>query len=405
MPSKNNQLPSVLMLLLSALGIFFSWLIAAGAFLAGSQSGLEDAGAAMLTAIGTLAVFIGMLIIPSMVFSIRRLRGKPSATRFPSLLKFTNSTLIGWAVLLAAGYFLDPFFRNPFVMSVLTVLCVAIPIWWLIEFSRRGLARPSPLKEWGTLAVGLTAAPMVIMVIETLLLVLVAVVVMILLGMQPGALTKLTDLSIALDSSQSGLEALENQLLELSRNPTIAAALFLVIGLVAPFTEEVFKPLSVWLIPRKTLRPAEGFQLGLISGGAFALLESASLVSQITTQDWITAVLLRAATGLLHIGLSGLVGYGVALARCEKKWGSALLHLLAATALHGLWNSLAMINGYYTTPLTTVHPTASLTGGVLSTVFMAAVFLGVGTITLRLAARLRRQANAVVENAAQDQMP
>jgi RsiW-degrading membrane proteinase PrsW (M82 family) len=402
MPSKNNQLPSVMMLLLSALGILFSGLIAAGAFLAGSQAGVEDAGTAMLTAIGTLAVFIGLLIIPSLVFSIRQLRGKPSTTRFPALLRFASYALIGWAVLLAAGYFLDPFFGNPFVTAVLTSLCVAIPIWWLIEFSRRGLARPSLLKEWGALTVGLTAAPVVIMVIETLLLILVAVIVMILLGMQPGTLSKITDLSIALDSSQSGMEALENLLLELSSNPTIAAALFLVIGLAAPFTEEVFKPLSVWLIPRKMLRPVEGFQLGLISGGAFALLESASLVSQITAQDWIMAVLLRATTGMLHIGLSGLVGYGVALARCEKKWGNALLHLLGATALHGLWNSLAMINGYYTTPLTMANPTASLAGGVLSTVFMIAVFLAVGMITLRLSAQLRRQAAA--ESSTQDQI-
>ncbi len=101
------------MLLLSALGILFSWLIAAGAFLAGSQSGVEDAGTSMLTDIGTLAVFIGLLIIPSLILSIRRLRGKISTSRFPALLRFASYALIGWAVLLAAGYFLDPFFGNP----------------------------------------------------------------------------------------------------------------------------------------------------------------------------------------------------------------------------------------------------------------------------------------------------
>jgi heme/copper-type cytochrome/quinol oxidase subunit 2 len=61
-----------------------------------------------------------------------------------------------------------------------------------------------------------------------------------------------------------------------------------------------------------------------------------------------------------------------------------------------------MINGYYTTPLTMANPTASLAGGVLSTVFMIAVFFTVGMITLRLSAKLRRQAAA--ESSTQDQI-
>jgi RsiW-degrading membrane proteinase PrsW (M82 family) len=135
-------------------------------------------------------------------------------------------------------------------------------------------------------------------------------------------------------------------------NTTFAIALFLVIGLIAPFIEEVFKPMAVWISKGKSLKPSEGFALGLISGGAFTLLESAGLVIQITAQDWISAVLLRAATGMLHIGMSGLVGYGIVKARSEHKWGTAILYTLGATALHGLWNSMAIINGYYSTPLT-----------------------------------------------------
>ncbi len=394
---KPKRTPSVLMLLLSSLGILFSLVIAAGTILAGASVSASQPEALAMISAGVLALLIGLLLVPSLMLSIRKLKGRESVVKNLSLFKKASLALIGWAGLLTAGYFLSKNQASSYLLAPITILCTVLPIWWLIEFSRRGIRRPSPFKESGTLTVGLTVAPVLIMLIEIIFVLIVILVVAILLGMQPGMLVTIMNTVRDLDPAQNGLGELDQLITSLAGNPIIAAALFMVIGVVAPFTEEVFKPLAVWLVRRETLQPYEGFELGLISGGAFTLLESASLVSQTGTQDWITVILLRTATSMLHIGMSGLVGYGVARARVEKRWGSAILNILAATALHGLWNSLAMVNGYFTTPLTSISAGASTAGSVITMIGMILVFAAVVAIVLRIGARLRRSQTPIEE--------
>ena len=254
--------------------------------------------------------------------------------------------MIAWVMLLVAGYFVNQNTNTANILPAITILTTAIPVWWLVEFSRRGLERPAPTKEWGTVTLGLTITPVVIMLIEILFVIAVTLVVLVILGLQPSFLTELLSVSENLDITQGSLEELDQLMYSLASNPTIAMAIFLVIGVVAPFTEELFKPLAVWLRLHRSIQPKDGFILGLISGGVFTLLESASLVIQTGSQDWLMATLLRNGTGMLHIGLSGLTGYGLARAKSEKRWGLALLYILGATVLHGLWNSMALLNGY-----------------------------------------------------------
>ena len=142
------------------------------------------------------------------------------------------------------------------------------------------------------------------------------------------------------------------------------------------------------------MRAREGFILGLISGGAFTLLESASLVSQINANEWLSGVVLRSSTGMLHIGLSGLVGYGIARARSERRWGAMLLTLLGATSLHGLWNSMALLNGFSTTALPMTENVTPPAVGVISLIVMLLVFAAVVLITIRLNKKLGLEQSA-----------
>jgi RsiW-degrading membrane proteinase PrsW (M82 family) len=389
MSSERKKLPSVLMILLSALGVLISLLVAGASFVGGSLEMNAAADTQMFFTLGMLGLIYSLLNLPALIYSIRTLQGKESTPKIASLFRSANYALIVWAVLLAGGTFLNRTFPYSSWLAPITILCVLIPIWWLIEFARLKLTRPAPAHEWNTLTIGLTLAPVVIMTIEILLVILVTVVVIVLLGFQPDSLSGLLNFSSNLDLSQGGMEQLDQILYDLAQNPTVASALYLVIGLLAPFTEELFKPLAVWLAWKRPMDAREGFILGLISGGAFTLLESASLVSQISAQDWLSAVILRSSTGLLHIGLSGLVGYGIAKARSEKRWGSMILTLLGATALHGLWNSMALLNGFSTTALPMSESPAVSAGGVISLVVMVLVFAVVLFITIKLNSKLR----------------
>ena len=389
MPAERNKLPSVLMILLSTLGILISLLLAAASFLGSSLEETSSLENQMFTSLGVLALVFSSLNIPALVYSIRDLRGKESIPKRTSLFRIANYGLILWAALLAAGIILNRNYPYTPWLAPITILCVLIPIWWLIEFGRRGLKRPAPLYEWKTLTIGLTLAPVTILIIETLLVILVAVVVIILLGFQTDTLSNLMNLAPSLELSSGGMEQLDQILNDLAQNSTILFALYLVIGLLAPFTEELFKPLAVWLSWKRPMDAREGFILGLISGGAFTLLESASLVSQISAQDWLSAVILRSSTGLLHIGLSGFVGYGIAKARSEKRWGAMLLTLLGATGLHGLWNSMAILNGFSTTALPMSDSVPVSAGGAISLVVMVLVFATVLFINIKLNKKLR----------------
>lgn len=395
MGSKQNKLPSVLMLLLSSLGILFSIFISALVIWDNlAMLGHNDATSfETLTSlsIGSLILFIGLLNFPALIYTVKKLKGKEIETKIPSLFKRASLSMFGWLVLLAAGFWISRSQIASYALAPITILAVAIPVWWLVELARHGLKRPRPSREWDTLTVGLTVSPMIIMIIEILLVLVIGLIVVMILGLQPDTLSQIMELPNQMEFSEGSLEDLENLLFNLAQDPVIASAIFFVVGVVAPFTEELFKPLAVWILPRRSLTPRDGFVLGLISGGAFTLIESASLVSQIGSEDWLISVVMRSAAGLLHISLSGLVGYGIAKAKCEKRWGIALLNLLAASVLHGLWNSMAMLNGYSATSLPINGSASASLSNIISVVLMLLVFVIVTAITYKINTALKKQ--------------
>jgi len=381
------------MLLLSALGIFFALLVSLAVFLGLGKLVFGDPSADFLplVSVGALSALVAALNLPTMLLSIRSLRGLPTEIQHASLFKPAVMAIGLWVLIMLTGFLFSRSEEPHILLALFTVPAVAIPIWWLVEFSRRRLPRSTPRCEWGALTIALTVAPVLIMLVEAMLLILVGVAIFIALSTQPGVFEELAAFTHGLDFLQDGMESMEKLMVSLSRNPVIASALFLVVGLVAPFTEELFKPMGVWFLLNRPLKDHEGFSLGLISGGAFALLESAGLVSQISTEDWLSAVALRATTGLLHIGLSGLVGYGITHSWNLKQFERSLLYLLLATLLHGAWNSLALLNGFATTPLPAA-PQGLMGGftGVLTLGLMAVVFVWVIVLTLRIRRRLRQ---------------
>jgi RsiW-degrading membrane proteinase PrsW (M82 family) len=57
----------------------------------------------------------------------------------------------------------------------------------------------------------------------------------------------------------------------------------------------------------------------------------------------------------MHITASGLMGWGYASARLEKRYGRLLLMFLLAVGIHGLWNGSAL-TAVYGALLTVVDP-------------------------------------------------
>jgi RsiW-degrading membrane proteinase PrsW (M82 family) len=396
MPPEKNKLPSVLLLMLSTLGILIGLLTAAATLWAGSNNPSPDS--VTFLSISALSLLTGLLNTPAFVLALKDLSGKDISYKQPLLFKHASFALAVWACLLAAGMLLSRSGDSQPVLAPITILAVAIPIWWLVEFGRRGLARSSALREWGTITMGLTISPLIIMIIEVIVVVLAMVFVFIVLSFQPGLINQITAITESLQLSQGGLEELENQLYQLMQSPLITAAIFSVIGLIAPLIEELFKPLAVWLLLGRSIKPRDGFTLGLISGGMFALLESAGLISQVGSQEWISAIALRAATDLLHIGLSGMVGFGIASAWSENRKGRVFLYVLSAGLLHGLWNSAALLSGYVPAVFpNTENGSFFSPSNLISLIVMIAVFAAVLWVILRINHRLVHEQNLAAE--------
>ena len=393
MASKRKILPSFLLLVLSTLGFLVSLLAATGTLRGYFRPDLYSAGRAeqiLPTTGGMLFLLIACLHAPTIFFTSRNLFRKDNSFVFSSLFMPANIALGLWVLVMAAGTYLSLTDGPTPALAIMTILGIAIPILWLVEFNRRKLPRSTPLREWGTLSTSLTVAPFIIMLVETLVVILVVIAVVLTAGMQPGFMESIRPLLEDAPWTSGSIEEMEQMLYEVAQNPVIAVAIFFVIGVIAPAVEEIFKPMAIWFLLRHPIKPHEGFSLGMISGGAFALLESASLVSQISSDNWLPAVSLRAATGMLHIGLSGLVGYGFAKSWHEKRYARSILFVLAAAGLHGSWNSLALVNGFSTSVFSPAAEglAPSIAEGV-SIGLMAAVFAGTVFITQRINLHLR----------------
>ncbi len=393
MSSKKLNIPSVLLFVLSALGILIG--VTAAVLTLISTYGFSETSITAsdeMTALSTsvLLISIGMLNVPTLITSIKKLQKKPIRQSKKSLLQKANYFLLLWLLIITIGFFISREENKVFLLAPLTVAAVFIPVWWLIEFSRRGLPRSTKLREWGTLTIGLTITPIVIISIELLLTAIATVAVTIRLGFQPNLSSQLHSFIKNINQYQGGIVELEQILYEIMKQPIISTAIFLILGLIAPLIEEIFKPMSTWFLLSRPLEEFEGFSLGLISGGAFAILESAGIVIQTGSQDWLIAIVLRAATGVLHIGLSGLVGYGLARSWRQKKFVRGVLYIITATILHGVWNSMSLLSGFSSSLFNKPGMEISGISSIISLIFIIIVFVSVIAITLSINSRLRQ---------------
>ena len=120
-------------------------------------------------------------------------------------------------------------------------------------------------------------------------------------------------------------------------SPPIAIALVLILVVIAPLGEELFKSLGVALMSYRQPGAARAFLWGVAGGAGFAIAEGLFSAAS-ALEGWSVMVLLRVGTTLMHCLGSGLMGLGwYHLLRTRRPW-----HILgtyaASVGLHILWN-------------------------------------------------------------------
>lgn len=338
---------------LSALAVLILWGTALSALMVGFSERLGNSvpnvNDLQVFMIAAGMAFSGVLLLPSAWYSLVRVIGRPVEVTPPILKRLRPTLLIlAYPLVIGLGYWITQSETAAWLLPPIHVLAVSLPLLWLAYLGVRGLPSGSPQRASGVFASGLAAAPPIILLAEAFIILTGLGAFIIVVAMRPELAESLTALAERLMAAAPSPEIALRILQPVLRNPAVITTALLFAAVIVPLIEEMIKPLGVWLLASRSLKPAEGFTAGVLSGTGFAMIESLFSVS--SGQDWAILAFARIGTGLMHILTTGLVGWALA-----KAWGkSGTLNgyfrlgavYLLAVLLHGLWNGLALISAF-----------------------------------------------------------
>jgi RsiW-degrading membrane proteinase PrsW (M82 family) len=334
-------------LLLSGLGFLLFATLGVVLLLMGVAGLLKGSSAEALPFFSLMWVcgLVCLLVAPSVVLSFIRLLDKPRpAWQWRGSFRAASWAMLAWPFAVAAGTWISRTGTLDWLLlPPLQILAVALPLWWLIEFGRRGLPGSGPQRSWGILSTGLLVSPTIATVVELVVMGVLLVVFAVWLSAQPGAAEQMTLLAQRLANAGNDPEVLLRILRPIAMTPTVLISIILLTSGLVPLIEELIKPLGVWVLVGRKLTPAQGFVFGLLSGAAFALLESLGSVANPSGQEWLGLVLGRTGTGMLHTVTTGLMGWGLASAWQDRRYLRLAGTYLLAAGLHGLWNLFGIV--------------------------------------------------------------
>lgn len=338
---------SLLTLLMIGASLTFLLLIVTALVISSLMELLSSEGDPASSMISAAAFgFVALLLLASGWFVLQKTRGTEQADlpfRFPY-------AIWQWAVILPVTGFAILFggvmtllelpWLNWLLLPTLTLLVIAPPIWLLFGSASQGLELGPRWRFFAVFSLSITLAPAVMIVLEMIVLMGIIVTGVVYAAItQPDLITELERMAGLINENMSE-EALLTLLTPYITNPLLIGTGIGYIAVIVPLIEELLKPLAVWLFARKIESPAQGFALGVLSGAAFALFESLN-ASADGTVGWAMIVTARTGTSVLHMLTSGLVGWGIAAAFQQRRFGRFISAYMAAFLIHGIWNAAA----------------------------------------------------------------
>ncbi len=341
---------TIAQVVLSSLGFLttitggFALLLVAFVGVAADPQTVEQSGAILVLA--WTMFFVGILLLPGLYTSIQRLRRKQLPIISTTLSRGLMITgLIVWLLslvitLIGSNWSWLGIFNSIFVLPL-----VILPLFFLVIIGARKLSLGSPSRTWGAVSFNFLITMPMVLTAELIIFVVIIVFIVFWLMGSPELLQQLMTYSQQLTQTQLDPAAAEKILSDLFREPVVLNGSLLVIALLVPMLEELLKPMALWFLAGKKLTPAQGFVGGLIAGACFATIETLGAIGAPTHISWFALLLGRMGTGLLHVTLSGLVGWGLASAFYNQNWSRLVGNYALAVAIHGVWNLFALLSG------------------------------------------------------------
>ena len=347
MQTKKTHWASILTLLIFGTSIFFLLLIVTILGISSLIDLINNNGDPVVAMIGAASFgFVIVLLLACGWFVLQKAMGYEQADH-PFILPFASWHLIpviglAFAGILAGGIaaYTEITWLGWLVMPAATILVIVPPIWLIFGYGSRGLEAGPRWRVFASFGIGMTIGPAIMIVLEMItLLGIIAAGIALLAILNPDTLQDVMRLA-EIVQSETNETVLLNTLAPYISNPFMITAGIGYIAVLVPFIEELLKPLAVWLFANKIESPSQGFVMGLVSGAAFALVESLN-ASADGTMSWPVIVSVRAGTSILHMTATGLVGWGIVSMFKEKRYGRFTAAYFSAVLIHGIWNASA----------------------------------------------------------------
>lgn len=347
MQTKKTHWASILTLLIFGTSIFFLLLIVTILGISSLIDLINNNGDPVVAMIGAASFgFVIVLLLVCGWFVLQKAMGHEQADH-PFIFPFASWHLIpviglAFAGILAGGIaaYTEITWLGWLVMPAATILVIVPPIWLIFGYGSRGLEAGPRWRVFASFGIGMTIGPAIMIVLEMItLLGIIAAGIALLAILNPDTLQDVMRLA-EIVQSETNETVLLNTLAPYISNPFMITAGIGYIAVLVPFIEELLKPLAVWLFANKIESPSQGFVMGLVSGAAFALVESLN-ASADGTMSWPVIVSVRAGTSILHMTATGLVGWGIVSMFKEKRYGRFTAAYFSAVLIHGIWNASA----------------------------------------------------------------
>jgi len=266
------------------------------------------------------------------------LRGRPSPLFRPRparvlVLIFIVAVILGQAVLvfdLLPALTFPPFY----------ILGAVLPSLFFVAFVGRRLAGSDT--RWREvvlqLASGAFLATFGAFAVEAAFGLLSMVVVVILAALSPGGAAWFQD-PLPYLQDPGWFQSPENLYGSLPSLP-ILIVLGLIVLVIGPMVEELFKPLGVVMMRYRRPSKAQSFFWGLTGGAGFALTE-ALLNGASSLEGWVGVATMRVGATAMHCLGGGLMGLGWYYLFATRRPWRLLGAYAASVSLHSLWNVAA----------------------------------------------------------------
>ncbi len=351
-PNPNfNRRREILLLILSSIGILGllirSATLAVPGILTFDPGYGSSLAASVLGALGML--FCAALLVPVLVYTIKRLKGQEilPATIQPVKVWQVALLVAVWVLVVIIGAVLASLFAYGWAVAApLFLLGISLPILSLVWIGAGGLPGGSRRRLWFVYGFGMVGGTVAALLLEYLVIGSAVLIIGVLAVANPELLTVIDQIKTQVANANAGdMQALLTVLAPYLTNPLVILSILVFAAVLAPLIEEAVKPAVIWFLGKRLRSPAEGFVLGALCGAGFAMIEGLMAASG-TTQMWGFGLAGRAAASLMHITSSGLLGWAIASAQLEKRYGRLALTYLLSVSLHGLWNGSAIMAVY-----------------------------------------------------------